>query len=277
MQDMCGYMSREGYSGFLGRENWNRLHRVRRRIKQSDLLAVSESSRAVDAAFERILMDRFALEAYARLHPIFELSLDPVRIDANAPQIVRLAGKAAEVASVGPMAAVPGALADLALEAMLKTGSRINLLENGGEIAASSTETLLVGIYAGQSKHLGLGFRLRLQDFPVGIATSSAAVSHALSFGQADAAVIVAETACMADAVATAVCNAVKGNDSEASIQSGLETVEKIGHVRGALVLRDRHMGTVGKLPELVRIEGGPEKMLKAGLCNSRQPDNLAA
>jgi hypothetical protein len=28
-------------------------------------------------------------------------------------------------------------------------------------------------------------------------------------------------------------------------------------------------MGMIGKLPELVRIEGGPEKMLKAGLCNA--------
>jgi ApbE superfamily uncharacterized protein (UPF0280 family) len=68
-----------------------------------------------------------------------------------------------------------------------------------------------------------VGFLLSPFDFPIGIATSSATVGHALSFGEADAAVIVADTASIADAVATAVCNAVRGNDYEASIQKGLK------------------------------------------------------
>jgi hypothetical protein len=171
------------------------------------------------------------------------------------------------------MAAVPGALAELAMEAMASTGSRTNLVENGGEIAATSITPLKVGIYAGQSVLSGrVGFLLSTVDFPVGIATSSATVSHALNFGKADAAVVVADTASMADAVAKAVCNAARQDDYESSIQSGLEAVERIGHVRGALIIRGRFIGTIGKLPGLVRIEGSTSEVLAAGLHDLAPP-----
>jgi ApbE superfamily uncharacterized protein (UPF0280 family) len=235
------------------------LYRIRKRIKQSNLLLLSETHEAIDAAVTSILQQRAALETYTRTHPDFELALDPIHVDADAPEIVRLAAGVAEVAGVGPMAAIPGSLAELAVGVMLTTGSKINLIENGGEIAAASLFPLTVGIYAGQSVFSGrVGFLLSPSDFPLGIATSSATVSHALNFGQADAAVVVADTASMADAVAKAACNSVRGDDCEASVQSGLETVEKIGHVRGALIIRNGHIGTVGKLPELIRIGGNP-------------------
>jgi ApbE superfamily uncharacterized protein (UPF0280 family) len=133
---------------------------------------------------------------------------------------------------------------------------------------------LTVGIYAGQSalsEHVG--FHLIQSDFPIGIATSSATVSRALNFGEADAAVIVADTASMADAVAKAACNAVRGDDCEASVQSGLEVVEKIGHVRGAIIIRDGYVGAVGKLPRLARICGKSGEVLAAGLLDLAAAD----
>ncbi len=245
------------------------MYRVRKRFQQSNVLAVSESHRAIETAFVSITKHRCNLEAYIHTHPIFQWALDPVAVDVDAPQIARLAAGAAEIAGVGPMAAIPGALAELALEAMLATGSRINIIENGGEIAAASTEPVKIGIYAGKSALSGrTGFLLSPLDFPVGIATSSTTVSHALNFGQTDAAVIVANTASMADAVAKAASNAVRGDDFEASVQSGLEAVEKIGHVRGALIIRDRFIGVVGKLPKLLEINGDTQDLLAAGLHN---------
>jgi len=243
------------------------MYRVRKRIKQSNLLVLSESRRAIRAALTSALQHRIALESYVRTHPNFELALDPIVIDRDAPRIVQLAAGAAEVAGVGPMAAIPGSLAELAVEAMLSTGSKINLVENGGEIAAASISPLTVGIYAGRSLFSGqVGFLLSPLDFPIGIATSSASVSHALNFGQADAAVVVADTGSMADAVAKAACNAVRGDDCEASVQSGLEAVERIGHVRGALIIRGSFIGMVGKLPKLVKMEANVQEMLTAGL-----------
>jgi ApbE superfamily uncharacterized protein (UPF0280 family) len=245
------------------------MYRVRKRIRQSNVLVISDSPAAVTVAFESIMRDRTALEAYIDTHSSFETALDPVVVDAYAPRIVQLAAGATEVARVGPMAAIPGALAELALEGMLGTGSRTSLVENGGEISAASISPLKVGIYAGRSVFSGhVGFSLSLDDFPIGIATSSTTVSHALNFGKSDAAVVVADTASMADAVAKAACNAVRGDDSEASVQLGLEAVEKIGHVRGALIIRDCFIGMVGKLPKLVRIEGTSGEVLEAGLQN---------
>ncbi len=111
------------------------MYRVRRRIQQSNVLVASESHRAIETAFASIIHHRRSLEAYMQTHPMFQWALDPVVVDIDAPRVARLAAGATEIAGVGPMAAIPGALAELALEAMLATGSRTNIIENGGEIA----------------------------------------------------------------------------------------------------------------------------------------------
>jgi hypothetical protein len=216
---------------------------------------------------ESIIHHRSQLERYMRKRPLFELSLDPITVEESAPEVVKLASLAAEAAQVGPMAAVPGALAELAVRDMILQGASVSLIENGGEIAATSTQPLIVGIYAGASPASGrIGFHLALEDFPIGIATSSATVSHALNFGEADAAVVVADTASLADAAAKAVCNSVVAEDIEASLQSGLERAESILGVRGALVIRRNYVGTVGKLPRLIRLKGGKEELFMPSL-----------
>ncbi|RLI25128.1 MAG: hypothetical protein DRO52_04480 [Candidatus Hecatellales archaeon] len=126
--------------------------------------------------------------------------------------MVKRAAEAALKAGVGPMAAIPGALAELALEALIETGARVGLVENGGEIAASSDRPLTLAVYAGGSPLSGrVGFHLAPEDFPLGVATSSATVSQAINFGETCAAAVGADAAALADAAAKAVCDAVKG------------------------------------------------------------------
>jgi len=243
------------------------LFRVRRTIKQSNVLAISNVERAIQKGIESILYNRSQLELYISKRPIYELSLDPLTVEESAPEVVKLASLAAEAAQVGPMAAVPGALAELAVRDMVLEGASVSLIENGGEIAAASTQPLIVGVYAGASSVSGrIGFYLALEDFPIGIATSSATVSHALNFGEADAAVVVADTASLADAAAKAVCNSVVGKDIEASVQLGLERAESILGVRGALVIRRNYVGTVGRLPRLIKLNGTREELFRASL-----------
>jgi len=112
-------------------------------------------------------------------------------------------------------------------------------------------------------------------DFPIGISTSSASVSHALTFGKADAAVAVADTAALSDASATAICNAVTGTDTEASVQAGLEAAERMPHLRGALVVRGGFIGAVGKLPRMLNLKGSADEMLKASLYDVRGPNTV--
>lgn len=237
-----------------------RLFKLQARIGQSKILVQSEALEAVKAAVEAIIHHRLLLERYITRNPRFLHSLTPVKLEEDAPIIVRRMAENASIANVGPMACVAGALADLAVESMLRCGSRENIVENGGEVSIVCDETINVGIYAGQSilSHR-IGFRICKDDCPIGIATSSATLSHAISFGSADAAIVTASTSTLADAAATAVCNAVAGEDEEGSIQRGLEVAEAIQGVRGALVIRGGYVGLTGKLPQLISIAADDE------------------
>jgi ApbE superfamily uncharacterized protein (UPF0280 family) len=233
-----------------------RLIKVRQRFRESNILFQSDRADAIDAAIEEIKHNRLELETYIKLHPYFAEALQPILVDPMSPLIVRRMAEATAKADVGPMAAVAGALADLAVGAMIRAGALVSIVEDGGEISAVSAEPFTVGLYAGQNAlDHSLGFRVNPSDCPIGIATSSATVSHAISFGEADAATIFADNATLADAAATAACNAVIGNDTAKSIELGLETAKKLPFVRGALIVRGNSVGSVGWVPNLVQIE----------------------
>ena len=243
----------------------NGIYRLRTKIKQSNLHILSDKIQAIHVALQSILVNRSFLEEYIFKNPVFLYALTPVKVSEDSPKIIKLAAEAAETVGVGPMAAVPGALAELAVESMKPYSFKVSLVENGGEIAADSKISLKVGVYAGFSPISGkIGFKLKKEDSPVGLATSSATVSHALSFGEADAVIVFSGSATLSDAVATAVCNIVRGKDVEASIQKGLEKAESIHGVRGALIVRDRMVGRVGKLPEVLWLKGSLEDMFEA-------------
>lgn len=179
----------------------------------------------------------------------------PIKIRQSAPEVVNRMSEAAEKARVGPMAAVAGAIADLAAEEMEKHGANVIVVEDGGEASIRRSTKLDVAIYAGGAPVSGkLGFRILQEDVPLGIGTSSATVGHAKSFGSAEAATVIAYDAALADAAATAVCNAVVGEDLNESIKKGLRVAQSIKGVRGALIMRGESVGMVGHLPKLIGI-----------------------
>jgi ApbE superfamily uncharacterized protein (UPF0280 family) len=228
----------------------------RRAIGESSILVKTDFHETAEAAFQTITQNRVELEKYVRAFPEFLLTLDPLRVSQDAPEIVVRMSQAAEKANVGPMASVAGALADLATEEMTRQGAKIAIVENGGEISIRSEVKVDVAIYSGESPISGrLGFRILPHELPLGLATSSGTVSHALSFGFADSATVIADNAALADAAATAVCNAVEDEDLEISIQKGLKVASTIQGVRGALIVRDDHVGMVGRLPEIIGID----------------------
>ncbi len=232
------------------------LIKIRKQFKESSINLESDLMEAIDAAIEAVRLNRLELETYIKLKPSFATALEPVAVDPTAPLIVRTMADAASKAGVGPMAAVAGGLADLAVEAMRKAGSRISIVEDGGEISAISDESFIVGLYAGRNAlGKGLGFRIKPSDCPIGVATSSATVSRAVSFGEADAATIFADNAAVADAAATAVCNSVVGEDFEESLKRGLEAAKNMSFVRGAIIVRGDYVGSVGWIPALVKID----------------------
>jgi len=222
-------------------------------LKESKCTIITDKEQAIESAIESIKLHRKQLESYIKTNQKFLISLEPVQTPAE-PLIAKLMAEAAEKAGVGPMAAVAGVLADLAVQNMIARGCQIAVVENGGEISAISNEPLDVAFAAGDEP-LSRRFGFRLADFPAGVATSSGRFSQALSFGDAEAATVFCAEAGLADAAATAVGNVVKGEDHETAIQNGIKKAESIHGVNGVLILYKGFTGTSGKIPQIIKIQ----------------------
>jgi len=190
-------------------------------LKDSRGTIIADKERAIDVAIESIRSNRELLENFANSHRLFLESLKPVKAPAE-PLVAKLMAEAALNADVGPMAAVAGVLADLAVADMVSEGCKVAVVEDGGEVSAMSNEPVDVAVGIGDTQ-LSNRFGYRLTEFPVGVATSSGVFSHALSFGDAEAATVFCKNAGLADAAATAVGNVVKGDDIQAAVQRGIQ------------------------------------------------------
>jgi ApbE superfamily uncharacterized protein (UPF0280 family) len=223
-------------------------------LKESQCTIISEKQKAIDVAKESIRRNRRELELFVRANPKFLHTLTPIATPEN-PLIAKVMAEAASKAGVGPMAAVAGAIADLAVLEMRKTLCEIAVVENGGEISADSNQPINIAVAMGEEP-LSRRFGFRLTDFPIGVATSSGRFSHAFSFGNAEAATVFCKNASIADAAATAVCNVVKGEDPESGIKAGINTGLSIEGVEGVLIIYKGQVGTAGKIPQIIRVEG---------------------
>jgi len=228
----------------LFKENFN--------LKDSVCTIISDKEQAIQTAKESITRNRQELKNYIQTNQKFFYTFDPIQAPPK-PLVAKLMALAAQKADVGPMAAVAGVIADLAVADMLKTGCKVAVVEDGGEISAASDRPIDVALAAG-NEALSKRFGFRLSEFPIGVATSSGRFSHAFSFGDAEAATVFCRDAGLADAAATAVGNVVKGDDAELAIQAGIKRGLSIEGVEGVLVLYKGQVGTAGKIPQIIKI-----------------------
>jgi ApbE superfamily uncharacterized protein (UPF0280 family) len=222
-------------------------------LKESQCTVISDQKQCIQTAIESIKRNRQELEIYVRANPKFLYSLKPLPVPEK-PIVANLMALAAEKAGVGPMAAVAGVIADLAVAEMANIGCEVAVVEDGGEISAVSNVSVDVAVAAGEEP-LSKRFGFRLTEFPIGLATSSGRFSHALSFGDAEAATVFSKNAALADAVATAVGNVIKGEDVQAAIRAGISKGLSIEGVAGVLIIYRGQVGTAGKIPEIIRVE----------------------
>lgn len=222
-------------------------------FKETRGIIISDSLNAIKASTASIIENRRKLEEYIRKNPKFFYSLKPVHVEDSSPAVVKRMAEASEKADVGPMAAVAGVLADLAVEAMISKGAHTALVENGGEVYAVSDKPINIALSAGDhplSKKVGF----KLENFPVGVATSSGVFSHALSFGEAEAVTIFAENAGIADAAATAVGNLIVGDNPQKAVKNGIDKALSIEGVKGVFIIYKGTVGTAGRIPKIIRI-----------------------
>jgi ApbE superfamily uncharacterized protein (UPF0280 family) len=212
--------------------------------KETDLY-IRASSNLQRKAQRLVLKYRRRLESYIQRYPDFQTSLVPITVTENAPAIVKEMAAAGVKAGVGPMAAVAGAIAECVGKELLAFSPEI-IVENGGDIFLKILKKRVVGIYAGGSPMTGkIGLEINPQGTPLGVCTSSGTVGHSLSFGKADAVVVMAESVALADAAATAVGNQVK---QPRDIDKALEFARGIGGLKGVVIIIGSEVGVWGEI-----------------------------
>lgn len=232
-----GYMQADGLVSFSVK------------VRESDLFIFAEKDLR-ERAKARLIEERKNLEAYIRYDPRFVESLVPIPIPPFAPSLCRRMGWAAQEAGVGPMAAVAGAINEAIAEELLPESSEL-IVENGGDLLVASSRERIVAVYAGEDSPFSFKVGIRLRGGKIwGVATSSGKVGPSLSFGCADAVVVVASSAALADAWATSLANRVRGRKDVASV---LRLARRIPSLEGVVVVFEDLLGVEGKI-ELERL-----------------------
>ena len=213
-------------------------------VKETDLY-IRASANLTRKALKIVTKYRDALERYIERHPAFQTSLEPFSTEEDAPLIVKLMAEAAAKVGVGPMASVAGAIAEFVGNELIAFSPEI-IVENGGDIYLKSLKTRQVGIYAGKSPLTGkIGLEINGEDTPLGICTSSGTVGHSLSYGTADAVIVISKSAILADAAATAIGNLIK---QPGDIPNGIKLAEGIEELKGVIIIEGDNMGLWGEV-----------------------------
>lgn len=213
-------------------------------VKETDLHVAATVN--LKSKTERLVLKyREKLEKYIETHPVFLTSLNPVPVEENAPDIVKMMAEASAKVGVGPMAAVAGAIAELIANELLAFSPEI-IIENGGDIYLRSLKKRVVGIYAGASPLSGkIGIEIAPEDTPCGVCTSSGTVGHSLSFGRADAVTVISPSTPLADAGGTATGNRVQ---TAADIPRAIEFASKIPGITGVIIIMGDKVGAWGNV-----------------------------
>lgn len=211
-------------------------------VRETDL-AISAGSDLSAEAREAVSALRRDLEAYVAAHPRFAETFVPIGVEAGAPAIVADMARAAEAAGVGPMAAVAGAMAEHVARRLALLSTEV-IVENGGDCYLMGATDRVVAVHAGDSPLSGrVGILVSARELPLAVCTSSATVGPSVSLGRADAAVVIAGSGALADAVASALGNRVH---SAADIRAAIGTVRDIPGVLGGMVVAGDAMGAWG-------------------------------
>jgi len=213
-------------------------------IKETDLFILAEKNLSVQAD-KAAKNCRGIIEIYIKQNPLFLTSLAPIPDDPFAPPIIASMIWAAQKTNVGPMAAVAGAVAEFVGQELLKDCSQI-IIENGGDIFLKSLKKRIIRIEAGNSTFTNkIALQIEAEQSPLGICTSSGTVGHSLSFGSADAVVVLSSDTALADAAATAIGNIIQTKND---INPALEKAKTIKGIKGVVLIKDDQAGFWGEI-----------------------------
>lgn len=188
---------------------------------------------------------RAELEEFIVKNPVFLASYEPINVDSDAPKIAQEMACAAQSAGTGPMAAVAGCFSAHIGEALIeKFNLNEVIVENGGDIFLSLQKDIVISVYAGKSALSNkIGIEIKAKDTPLGVCTSAGTVGPSVSFGNADAVVVVCKNTSLADAWATAIGNRIKTNYD---IQKELKNQKLVKELLFLLIICEGKIGIQG-------------------------------
>lgn len=189
------------------------------------------------------LRNRF--DRYITEEPMFRKSLQPFQPSEFAPAEAFEMAEAAAKAGIGPMSAVAGLFAREAGKIITENFEIEELVvENGGDIFAALKNELVMSVFAGESplsERIGIVIPAGFKQ--LGICTSAGKVGPSLSFGKADAVMVICDDVVIADAYATALGNKVK---SPAQVEKVINQSENIPELLSLLIICDDKIGIRG-------------------------------
>ncbi len=231
--------------------------------KETDALIKADNRSAIEAAKKSLLEHRNSLERYIVRNPIFMTTLEPIEADADAPRVAVMMAEAAATVGVGPMAAVAGTLAQLAVEGAVTAGAKNIVVENGGDIFIHGNRPYTVAIHAGGSPLSNkLALEIDAARLPLAVCTSSATIGPSLSFGEADAVTVLAKSGALADAASTAICNETRGGPED-GIKAGLRRATAVRGLGAVLIIYKKYVGSCGDMPKIVIADKLSEELIK--------------
>ncbi|MFA6845018.1 MAG: UPF0280 family protein [Sphaerochaetaceae bacterium] len=150
-------------------------------------------------------------------------------------------------AKVGPMASVAGAIAqEVGVHLKRKCGLQEIVIENGGDLYLDVKEPILVKLLAPGSGFSGhVAIRIKAEDCPLGVCTSSGKTGPSFSFGRADAVMVACHDSALSDAYATAFCNQVT---DETQVDVVIKRISHKEKIISALVVCNERLALYGRL-----------------------------
>ncbi|MGC9771068.1 UPF0280 family protein [Fervidobacterium islandicum] len=230
-------------------ENFDRFYV---RYKYTDLAIATDkfTLEMLDGVYDLVKKHYEELEELRAISKEFFESFKPVDIVAlKIPDIARSMCEATKLAEVGPMAAVAGAFAESVGNYLLNLHHCEEVIvENGGDIYINVRRPVKVGIFANfESEFNKLSIVLEPGEY--GVCTSSGKIGHSISFGNADAACVIAKSSTYADAFATKYGNLIKSEDDlEKVLEFVRKDVDRERYILGVLFVVDKKLFAYGNV-----------------------------
>ena len=217
------------------------LHSYNVIIEQSDLY-IASTSKTVEQAKKSLKNARNTVEKYTAQHSEFYTSLEPINLSSDIP-IISWMLNAAKVCSVGPMAAVAGSVSRYVGESLLNFNDEA-IVENGGDIFICSKTPRKILVYAGNSP-VSMKMAMEIPKGIHGICTSAGKVGPSLSFGKADAAIVLSKDCALSDAAATQLGNLIS---CESDLESAVKHIVSLPNIMGAMAVFNDKIAASGQI-----------------------------